>query len=380
MIYGIKTKPIGKFGMINLFNKIYKDKAVLVTGHTGFKGSWLVYWLDKMGAKVIGYALEAPTKPNHIELLDLDIVSIVGDIRDLDKLNEVFEEYKPDIVFHLAAQPLVRLSYSNPIETYETNVMGTIKVFEAAKIAKVKAIVNITSDKAYDNREWIWGYRENDPMGGYDPYSASKGCSELVTSSYRNSYFNIDEYGKTHNTLLASCRAGNVIGGGDWAEDRLMTDIMLSVSKNKKVIIRNPNATRPWQHVLEPLSGYLNIGQKLLEKKVEFSDGWNFGPADEGSISVGEVLAHVQKYWDKIDYSLNKEKDSLHEANLLKLDCSKAHIELEWKDVWSNDTTFEKTVKWYKSYYEDELKVLTENDLETYIDDAKKREIKWAVS
>ena len=353
--------------MINLFSGIYKDKTVLVTGHTGFKGSWLVYWLEKMGANVIGYALEAPTKPNHIGLLDLDIVSIIGDIRDLDKLNQVFEEYKPDIVFHLAAQPLVRLSYANPIETYETNIMGTIKVFEASKKANVRAIINITSDKAYENREWIWGYRENDPMGGYDPYSSSKGCSELVTSSYRNSYFNIDEYDKTHNTLLASCRAGNVIGGGDWAEDRLMTDIMLSVSQNKTVIIRNPNATRPWQHVLEPLSGYLNIGQKLLEKKVEFSDGWNFGPSDDGSISVEEVVKHIKKYWDKIDYSLNKEKDSLHEANLLKLDCSKAHIELKWKNVWSSDTTFEKTVNWYKSYYEEDFKVLTQNDLEDYI-------------
>ena len=380
MIYGTQRKLLGKFGMTNLFSGIYKNKTVLVTGHTGFKGSWLVYWLEKMGAKVIGYALEAPTKPNHIALLDLDIVSIIGDIRDLDKLNQVFEEYKPDIVFHLAAQALVRLSYSNPIETYETNIMGTIKVFEASRKANVKAIVNITSDKAYENKEWIWGYRENDPMGGYDPYSASKGCSELVTSSYQNSYFNIDEYGNRHNTLLASCRAGNVIGGGDWAKDRLMTDIMLSVSQNKKVIIRNPHATRPWQHVLEPLSGYLNIGQKLLEKKVEFSDGWNFGPSDEGSISVGEVLTHVKKYWDKIDYTLNKEENPLHEANLLKLDCSKAHIELQWKDVWSSDTTFEKTVKWYKSYYEEDKKVLTHNDLEDYISDAKKRGIQWAIN
>lgn len=366
--------------MKNLFGSIYKDKTVLVTGHTGFKGSWLVYWLEQMGANVIGYSLEAPTNPNHIELLDLNIVSIIGDIRDLKKLNAVFDEYKPDIVFHLAAQSLVRLSYANPVETYETNVMGTIKVFEASRKVNVKAIVNITSDKAYENREWIWGYRENDPMGGYDPYSSSKGCSELVTSSYRNSYFNINKYGETHNTLLASCRAGNVIGGGDWAEDRLITDIMLSVSQDKKVVIRNPHATRPWQHVLEPLSGYLNIGQKLLEKKVEFSDGWNFGPSDEGSISVEKVVTHVKKYWDKIDYSLNKEKDSFHEASLLKLDCSKAHIELKWKDVWNSDITFEKTVKWYKSFYEENAKILTQKDLEDYISDAKKRGIEWAIN
>lgn len=365
--------------MKSLFSSIYKDKTVLVTGHTGFKGSWLVYWLNKMGAKVIGYSLEAPTTPNHIELLDLDIVSIIGDIRDLEKLNKTFEEYNPDIVFHLAAQPLVRLSYENPIETYETNVMGTLKVLEACRTNDVKAIVNITSDKAYENKEWIWGYRENDPMGGYDPYSSSKGCADLLVNSYRNSYFNISEYKKSHNTLIASCRAGNVIGGGDWALDRLITDIMISVSQNKKVSIRNPYATRPWQHVLEPLSGYLNIGQKLLEEKVEFSDAWNFGPSDEGSISVEEVVKNVKKHWDKIDYEINSNPNQLHEANLLKLDCSKAHILLKWKDVWSSDTTFEKTVKWYKSYYEEDKNILTQNDLESYITDAKAKNVEWAI-
>jgi CDP-glucose 4,6-dehydratase len=377
MIYGNKKKRNGKSGMINLFGGVYQNKTVLVTGHTGFKGSWLVLWLNKMGAKVIGYSLESPTEPNHMELLDLDIVSIIGDIRDLEKLNQVFKKYQPDIVFHLAAQPLVRLSYENPIETYETNVMGTLKVLEACKNSKVKAIVNITSDKAYENREWIWGYRESDSMGGYDPYSSSKGCSEILTSSYRNSYFNINEYKKTHNTLLASCRAGNVIGGGDWALDRLMTDIMISVSIHKKVSIRNPKATRPWQHVLEPLSGYLNIGQKLLEEKVEFASGWNFGPSDDGSISVEQVVQNVKKYWDKIDYKIDKDLNQLHEANLLKLDCSKAHILLKWKDVWNSDTTFEKTVKWYKSYYEDDKVILTLANLESYINDAKIQNIEW---
>ena len=365
--------------MQNLFNGIYKDKTVLVTGHTGFKGSWLVYWLTQMGAKVIGYSLEAPTTPNHIELLDLDITSIIGDIRDLDKLNKTFANYKPDIVFHLAAQPLVRLSYEDPINTYETNVMGTLKVFEACRKANVKAIVNITSDKAYENKEWIWGYRENDPMGGYDPYSSSKGCADLLTTSYRNSYFNPKEYKKTHNTLLATCRAGNVIGGGDWAKDRLITDIMVSVSQGKKVSIRNPKATRPWEHVLEPLSGYLHIGQKLLEEKVEFGEAWNFGPSDEGSITVEEVVQNVKKHWDKIDYEINRDPNQLHEANLLKLDCSKAHILLKWKDVWDSKTTFEKTVKWYKAYYEEDKKVLTKSDLESYISDAKEKNIKWAV-
>ncbi len=360
-----------------LFSSIYKDKTVLVTGHTGFKGSWLVYWLNQMGAKVIGYSLEAPTTPNHIELLDLDIISIIGDIRDLEKLNKTFKEYNPDIVFHLAAQPLVRLSYENPIETYETNVMGTLKVLEACRTNSVKAIVNITSDKAYENKEWIWGYRENDPMGGYDPYSSSKGCADLLVNSYRNSYFNINEYEKTHNTLIASCRAGNVIGGGDWAEDRLITDIVLSVSKNKKVSIRNPYATRPWQHVLEPLSGYLHIGQKLLEGKIEFGDAWNFGPSDEGSITVEEVVKNVNKHWDKIDYEINSNPNQLHEANLLKLDCSKAHILLKWNDVWNSDTTFEKTVKWYKSYYQEDENILTKNDLDSYIEDAETKNIEW---
>jgi CDP-glucose 4,6-dehydratase len=364
--------------MQGLFSGIYKDKTVLVTGHTGFKGSWLVYWLNKMGAKVIGYSLEAPTTPNHIGLLNLNITSIIGDIRDLDKLNQVFEEYSPDIVFHLAAQPLVRLSYENPIETYDTNVMGTLKVFEACRQNSVKAIVNITSDKAYDNQEWIWGYRENDPLGGYDPYSSSKGCADLLVNSYRNSYFNVKEYKQAHNTLIASCRAGNVIGGGDWAKDRLITDIMISVSNNKKVSIRNPYATRPWQHVLEPLSGYLNIGQKLLEEKVEFSDAWNFGPSDEGSITVEEVVKNVKKHWDNIDYEINRDAEQLHEANLLKLDCSKAHILLKWKDVWNSDMTFEKTVNWYKSYYENNKITLTKDDLESYVKDAKLQNIDWA--
>ncbi|MDQ7047724.1 MAG: CDP-glucose 4,6-dehydratase [Sulfurovum sp.] len=363
--------------MQKLFSGIYKDKTILVTGHTGFKGSWLVYWLDKMGAKVVGYSLEAPTKPNHIELLNLDIVSIIGDIRDLDKLHETFEAYKPDIVFHLAAQPLVRLSYENPIETYETNVMGTLKVFEACRKHAVKAIVNITSDKAYENREQVWGYRENDHLGGYDPYSSSKGCADILANSYRNSYFNISEYKKSHNTLLVTCRAGNVIGGGDWAKDRLMTDIILCVSQGKKVSIRNPNATRPWQHVLEPLSGYLHVGQKLLEKKVEFGEAWNFGPSDEGSISVEEVVKNVKKHWDTIDYEINKDTTQLHEANLLKLDCSKAHILLKWKDVWKSETTFEKTVNWYKAYYEDKKEILTSQDLECYIVDAKKKGLEW---
>ena len=365
--------------MKNLFGGIYKNRRVLVTGHTGFKGSWLVYWLKQMGADVIGYALEVPTKPSHIELLDLDIVSVIGDIRDQEKLDRIFKIYQPEIVFHLAAQPLVRLSYEDPIETYGINVMGTLYVYEACRKVNVKAIVNITSDKCYENREWVWGYRENDPMGGYDPYSSSKGCAELLTSSYRNSYFNLKDYIKKHHTLLASCRAGNVIGGGDWAKDRLITDIMVAVSKREKVQIRNPQATRPWQHVLEPLSGYLQIGQKLLEGKKEFAEGWNFGPSDEGAITVEEVVKHIRQYWEKIDYELNSDSQQPHEANLLKLDCSKAHIKLRWKDVWDGQKTFEITTSWYKAFYE-QKKVLTKENLDNYIEDAKSKNIEWAIS
>jgi len=375
----MKEKHLGWFGMTNLFAGIYKDKTVLITGHTGFKGSWLAFWLSQMGAKVIGYALEAPTNPNHLELLDFEMTSVIGDIRDQSKLDETFKKYKPEIVFHLAAQPLVRLSYDEPVETFDTNVMGTLKVFEACrKTPSVTAIVNITSDKAYENKEWIWGYRENDPMGGYDPYSASKGCAELVVNSYRNSYFNLNDYGKNHSILLASCRAGNVIGGGDWAFDRLMTDIMISVSQGKKVEIRNPHATRPWQHVLEPLSGYLAIGQKLLEGKKEYAEGWNFGPENEGSITVQKVVEAVKQHWDEIDYTISKVEKNLHEANLLKLDCSKANILLEWKSVWDSEMTFEKTVLWYKNFYTSK-NVLTSGDLQCYIDDAKSKKINWAI-
>lgn len=365
--------------MQSLFKGIYQNKTVLVTGHTGFKGSWLVYWLTRMGANVIGYSLEAPTNPNHISFLHLNITSILGDIRDMSALDQTFETYKPDIVFHLAAQPLVRFSYENPIDTYETNVMGTLKVFETCRKYNVKAIINITSDKAYENKEWLWGYRENDPMGGYDPYSSSKGCADLLASSYRNSYFNLNEYKKTHNTLLASCRAGNVIGGGDWAKDRLITDIMLSISQNKTINIRNPHAIRPWQHVLEPLSGYLHVGQKLLEGRPEFGEAWNFGPSDEKIISVEDVVKNIKKYWDKAVYAVNPDESKLHEANFLRLDCSKAYAALKWNNVWDSNMTFEKTAKWYKSFYENNAKILTKDDLESYVYDAKVKKIEWAL-
>ena len=364
--------------MNKYFNNIYQNKKVLLTGHTGFKGSWMALWLKQLGAQVIGYSLSAPSQPNHLDLLKLDIVSVIDDIRNRDRLNAVFAEHQPDIVFHLAAQPLVRYSYVNPHETFETNVMGTINVLEAAKkTPSVKAIINITSDKCYENKEWVWGYREKDPMGGYDPYSASKGCSELVTSSYQNSFFNIANYGKTHRTLLASVRAGNVIGGGDWAEDRLIPDIIRAVSENKIVSIRNPQATRPWQHVLDPLSGYLLVGQKLLEGRTEFAQAWNFGPSDEGALTVGQVVERVKRCWDKIQYQISEDKNHPHEANYLKLDCSKAHIKLNWSSLWDSTTAIAKAVEWYRKYYIEKA-VVSRDDLAAYLQSGKNENKVWA--
>jgi CDP-glucose 4,6-dehydratase len=355
----------------NLFGSIYKNKICLVTGHTGFKGSWLSYWLTKMGAKVIGYSLKPNTSPNHFELLYNSCTSIIGDIRDIENLEKVFNRFNPEMVFHLAAQALVRYSYDNPFETYHTNVLGTMNVFEAArKCSSVKAIVNVTSDKCYDNKEWIWGYRENDPMGGHDPYSSSKGCSEILTASYRKSYFS------NSNTLLASARAGNVIGGGDWAEDRLIPDIVKATNNKKKVFIRSPLATRPWQHVLEPLSGYLTLGWHLLEGKKEFAEGWNFGPNNESNISVKKAVVISKNYWDKIDFKITSELANLHEANLLMLDCSKANKLLKWNPVWGLQKTFRKTISWYKSFYE-KGKINTESDLNDFIEYAKNKELIW---
>ena len=359
------------------FKSVYKGKRVFLTGHTGFKGSWMAFWLERLGADVLGYSLEAPTEPSHIKLLGLKAKSTIGNILDSDKLQRAIAGFQPEIVFHLAAQPLVRLSYKQPVETFETNAMGTVKVLEACRLAKsVKAIVVVTSDKCYENREWVWGYRENDPMGGYDPYSASKGCAELIAASYRNSYFNNADYGHRHNTLLASCRAGNVIGGGDWAEDRLVPDMMKAVANQQPVEIRNPLATRPWQHVLEPLSGYLLVGEKLLSGCADAATAWNFGPEAEGSTTVGELAGEIKRIWPKIDLKISTPKEAPHEANLLKLDCSKARQLLKWSPAWDVETTVEHTVKWYRDYYERKT-VATASDLEDYFNDAKAKDIEW---
>jgi len=375
--FKIKIRPLEGLIMRNLFCGVYKKRKVLITGHTGFKGSWLTFWLSQMGADVLGYALEPDTNPNHFSMLDLPIASVIGDIRDIEHLTRVFDRFQPEIIFHLAAQSLVRRSYDDPAETFKTNVMGTVNIFEACRrTSSVRAVINVTSDKCYENREWLWGYRENDPMGGYDPYSASKGCAELVTSAYRNSFFNLAEYDRKHYTLLASVRAGNVIGGGDWAKDRIMTDIMEAVSQGEKLYIRNPRATRPWQHVLEPLSGYLLLGQKLLEGEKEFAEAWNFGPNDDGAISIVQMVKQMQKIWNKIDYQVEQDKNNPHEAGLLKLDCSKARMKLNWNGAWDSRTTFAKTAIWYQSYYENQ-QVITEDQLKEYVVDAGELGLAW---
>ncbi len=350
------------------FNNIYKGKKVLVTGHTGFKGSWMTLWLTKMGAKVIGYSYDIPTKPSHYVLLDLDIVSVKGDILDKKKLDATIKKHKPDIVFHLAAQAIVRKSYAEPVETFETNIMGTLNVLEACRKNGVQAIVNVTSDKCYDNVEKSEGYKETDPMGGSDPYSASKGAAEIVSQSYRKSF--------SMHIAIANVRAGNVIGGGDWAKDRLIPDIMRATSKGESVPIRNPFATRPWQHVLEPISGYLLVGAHLLQGKKDTADNWNFGPSTKANLTVREVTEHTKKHWDIIKYEIDQNTAHPHEAKLLMLDSTKANSKLKWKSVWDNNKTFEKTVNWYKNFYT-KKKVTTEEDLTSYIADAEKAGLIW---
>ncbi|KAA0257627.1 CDP-glucose 4,6-dehydratase [Deferribacter autotrophicus] len=367
--------------MKKLFNNVYEGKKVLLTGHTGFKGSWLTLWLKQLGAKVIGYSLEPPTKPSLFETLQLEkeIIHIIGDIRDEEKLKKVFKEYKPDIVIHMAAQPLVRYSYINPKETYEINVIGTLNVFEAVKeTGSVKVVINVTSDKCYENKEWVYGYRENDPMGGYDPYSSSKSCAELLTSAYRNSFFNPKDYGKTHNVALASVRAGNVIGGGDWAEDRLIPDCIRALSKNKTIYIRNPQAIRPWQHVLEPLSGYLWLGALMWGNPAKYSEGWNFGPNDEDILTVEAIVKSVIKIWGEGNYEVNLD-NRYHEAKLLKLDISKAHFFLKWKPVYNANIALKETIEWYKNYFSNPENIydFTLKQIVKYVNSAKDKNLIW---
>jgi len=347
----------------------WQGKRVLLTGHTGFKGSWLSLWLQTMGAQVVGYALAPPTNPCLFEVAEVGqgMASIIGDMRDLQGLRAVFADHRPEIVIHMAAQALVRYSYIEPVETYSTNVMGTVNLLEAVRGAGgVKAVLNVTSDKCYENREWVWGYRENDAMGGYDPYSSSKGCAELVTAAYRSSYFNPAKYHE-HGVAMASARAGNVIGGGDWAEDRLIPDIMRAIALGNVVNIRNPHAIRPWQHVLEPLSGYLLLVQKLYEEGSACAEGWNFGPGDEDARPVQWIADRLTKAWGEGAGWIRDGRGHPHEAHYLKLDCSKANTRLDWRPRWHLDETLSKIVEWQKQYQQGaDMKAVTLVQIDRY--------------
>ena len=331
----------------------WKGKSVFLTGHTGFKGGWLSLWLASMGAKVTGYALAPNTNPNFFQVANVEgglACSHIADIRDLEKLQKAMRDAQPEIVIHMAAQPLVRYSYANPVETYATNVMGTVHVLESIRALDcVRAAVIVTTDKCYENKEWAWGYRENEPMGGFDPYSNSKGCAELVTSAYRQSFFAPEKYAQ-HRVAVASARAGNVIGGGDWSQDRLIPDAIKAFESNQPLVIRNPLATRPWQHVLEPLSGYLVLAQALYQEGAQFNGGWNFGPRDEDARPVQEVVNLLIKNWGADASWKQDQEEQPHEAHALKLDCSKARQYLHWVPRWTLEQAIENITQWQQAY------------------------------
>jgi CDP-glucose 4,6-dehydratase len=343
----------------------WNNKKVLITGHTGFKGSWLALWLQYMGAKVTGISLDPPTAPSLYQTAEIAIgmTSLRQDIRDGKKLKQLLQKHQPEIVFHLAAQPLVRYSYKEPVETYATNVMGTLHLLEAVRsIDTVQGTVLITTDKCYENREWHWGYREIDPMGGHDPYSSSKGAAELLIASYRDSYL----------PNIASVRAGNVIGGGDWAEDRIIPDIIRAFQNNKSVEIRNPQAIRPWQHVLEPLAGYIQLAEQLTATPKKYAQAWNFGPKEEDAKPVQWIVEQMAKQWGSDAKWTIDQTEHPHEANYLKLDCSKAHAELNWYPKWSLQTALQKIIQWHQIEIEQkDMRQYTVSQIEQYMGDTK---------
>lgn len=344
-------------GKMKNFNNVYKGKKVLITGHTGFKGSWLSIWLRELGAEVIGYSLDPYTEKDNFVLSHLaeKIVDIRGDIRDRKHLRKVFDKYQPEIVFHLAAQPLVRLSYDIPVETYETNLMGTINILEEIRNCKnTKIGIMITTDKCYENKEQIWGYRENEAFGGYDPYSSSKGACEIAIQSWRKSFFNPKDYEK-HGKSIASVRAGNVIGGGDWAKDRIVPDCIRALEAGKDIEIRSPKSIRPWEHVLEPLSGYLLLGEKMMEDPIKYCEGWNFGPNLDAIVNVWEVTEKIVKNYGKGSLKDISDPNALHEAKLLLLDITKSRFELGWKPTLTIDESIELTTEWYKRYISEDV-------------------------
>lgn len=363
---------------IMAMNSFWKDRKVFLTGHTGFKGSWMSLWLSYLGASVYGYALTPPANPNMFDLLDIKnelAGNAIANIKDIGILLRAMNEAEPEIIIHLAAQPLVRDSYNIPVETYMTNVIGTVNVLEAArKIPSVRSVVIVTTDKCYENREWHRGYGENEPLGGYDPYSSSKSCAEIAAASWRNSFFNPSCYGNTHSTAIATARAGNVIGGGDWAKDRLVPDCIRSLISGERIIIRNPEAIRPWQHVLEPLSGYLLLARMLYEKGPGYGEAWNFGPDPSAERSVEWIVNEICSGWsnDNNGYRVEKSPDQPHETNHLKLDCSKARDRLQWHPKWNLETAISKTVEWSKTYKNrGNLKDITIREIEEYTNGEK---------
>jgi len=352
----------------------WHSRKVFLTGHTGFKGSWMALWLLSMGADVCGYALDPPTDPSLYRLLDLDgqLKSIRADVRDLAALQSALCDFQPEIVIHMAAQPLVRLSYQSPVETYAVNVLGTAHLLEAVRnTPSVRSVVVVTSDKCYENQEWHWPYREHEPMGGHDPYSSSKGCAELVTAAYRRSFFHSN--GRAgHQVAVASARAGNVIGGGDWALDRLVPDIMRAWAAGEPVVIRNPEAVRPWQHVLEPLAGYLVLAERLFDDGAAFAEAWNFGPADSDARPVRYLVSELARLWGDAAAWQCVEPEQVHEAHLLRLDSSKARAQLGWSPRWSLDRTLANTVEWYKAFYTgQDVRALTLNQIQSFMQRSK---------
>lgn len=332
----------------------YKNKRVFLTGHTGFKGSWMLYWLNLLGATIKGYSLAPENKEDHFNVIQGSEMceSIIADVQNKTRLEKEILDFQPDFIFHLAAQPLVRLSYQNPSETFAINAIGTAYLLDAVrKLTNPCVVVLITTDKVYDNKEWHYPYRECDSLGGYDPYSASKACAELIISSYRNSFFNSNEY-SSHQKSVASARAGNVIGGGDWSKDRIIPDIIKALKKNEDIVIRNPNAIRPWQHVLEPIGGYLHLGTKLVDDPIKYSDSWNFGPLAEDNLTVSAIVKQAIDIWGTGtgEYSTPILKNQPHEAGLLKLDISKTMNELKWQPQFNSKKAIEFTLEWYKFF------------------------------
>ena len=343
----------------------FKDRKVMVTGHTGFKGSWLSLWLEKLGAKVIGFALDPYTSRDNFVISKLSdrMMDIRGDVRNSDHFSSVVKKYEPEIIFHLAAQPLLTLSYKIPRETVETNVMGTVNVLEAFRKSKTaRTLIVVTSDKCYENREWVYGYREIDPLGGYDPYSSSKAAAELIVSAYIRSFFNPDNY-DSHRKVVATVRAGNVLGGGDWREGRILPDCIRAIESDKEILIRNPDSVRPWQFVLEPLNGYLLLASKMHDDPERYSGSWNFGPAANSIITVRKLVEKVIKYYGKGSMKEIQSKADLHESKLLNLDISKATYLLGWKPKMSIDEAIKMTIEWYKNYKNESIAGLIERQI-----------------